>query len=191
MTVQAEPRIPPRFVPTLTEVVNVPPGLLPVQPLPQSPSEDTRTDDGGSASGVPTASVSAAIAAPAVTPTSMPASTQVGMSVEMPVLMPASAPEGMPVLPPFLPPAAMGGLEAWSDQITRCVIDQIEQRLPTMVDEHARMLSVAIAHQLRDELPAMVHQAVQTSLATEDPFRTNVDPQRGVSAIQSADTDTG
>lgn len=148
MITPAEPRIPPRFVPTLTEVVSVPDGMLP------APGEGP-----------------------------------------LALLDPAGQPgRDRPQVPPQATEAPWSAdhMDAWSEQVAGRVIAQLEQRLPALLEEHARLWSQAAAQTLRQELPAMVQEAVRTTCPSPDPWQAgDVDPQRGLSAIHAANNDPG
>ncbi len=119
-------RVPPRFVPTLTEVVEVPAWVLPGEPL-HAPAPWVEVE---------------------------PASDEVAQSLAEPTADPLS------------PSPA---LDVWAEEITRRVTEQVEQRLAALLAEHsadmARVLTQAVAQQLRAELPALVHQAAEASAA--------------------------
>lgn len=132
MSTSPEPRTPPRFVPTLTEVVELPdwtPSLAepPLAPQPQQPFIGPRPDA---------------------------------------VLLTDVVP------PPAAPPAPTGltpeALDAWSDQITQQVLEQLDQRLAVVLQglsaELAQYLAQSAAQQLRGELPDLVRQAVLASV---------------------------
>lgn len=128
MSTSPEPRTPPRFVPTLTEVVELPDWApSPAEPpLPPQPFMGSRPDA---------------------------------------VLLTDVVP------PPAAPPAPTGltpeALDAWSDQITQHVLEQLDQRLAVVLQglsaELAQYLAQSAAQQLRGELPDLVRQAVLAS----------------------------
>lgn len=131
MSTSPEPRTPPRFVPTLTEVVQLPdwapsPAEPPLPPQPPQPFMGSRPDA---------------------------------------VLLTDVVP------PPAAPPAPTGltpeALDAWSDQITQQVLEQLDQRLVVVLQglsaELAQYLAQSAAQQLRGELPDLVRQAVLAS----------------------------
>lgn len=169
MSAHSETRSPPRFVPTLTEVVAVPAGLLPAQPMPEALSP-TRFQ-----------------ALPEAPPT-----WRSGDALAPPDLAAPPAP-----LPQPQPPSAEM-LDAWAGQITERVLAQLEARVPAILDAQAAGLAArmatAAAEQLRGELPALVQDAVVATLAQA--AWGGVDPavgeqQCGFQAIRGADVDPG
>lgn len=173
MTASAEPRTPPRFVPTLTEVVDVPDGLLPHQRLPPDPA-----------------------AAPQMLAEQLTTQTALEPAPQA-LAMAGHGSESALGHAPVCAEAPSAGtftasdLDAWTDQLTRRVIEQLEQRLPALLEAHARSLSLATAQELRKELPGMVHLAVQASFASTDPFRLSECSDRGFSDIDAADANAG
>jgi hypothetical protein len=168
MNAHNEQRIPPRFVPTLTQVVEVPAGLLPAQPLPEAP--------------VPPRFEA---------PPEVPLPWQAPDALAMPDLPAPPAPQ-----PPQAPSAEM--LDAWAAQITQRVLVQLDARLPAILDAQAAALAAhmaaAAAEQLRGELPALVQDAVEATLAQAAWGVADLaggEQQCGFQAIRGADVDPG
>lgn len=173
MNSPSDPRTPPRFVPTLTEVVNVPQGLLPVQPLPES-APAAQTQEAPWSVGGPTP-CGAENAAP-------------------PDLAPPVAPPKMASVTGLATVPTTDMMDAWAAEITRRVLAQLEQRLSSLLQaqaiEVARQLAEIAAQQLHGDLPHMVGEAVRSSFAA--PVDSAGDAQqRGFSANCSSDADPG
>jgi len=151
-------RTPPRFVPTLTEVVDVPDWLLAKAPVSEAyeptPPEPT----------------------------------------EPPLVFDFPADSAAIVSPPAPPPPTTEALDAWADLITQRVLEQLEHRLPTLIQDQvadmASRLAEGVSQQLRGQLPTMVHEAVRASLSAMGDISAG-DQQRGFSAMGVADVDPG
>ena len=148
-------RTPPRFVPTLTEVVDVPDWLLAKVPVAPSPEP---------------------------TPPEPP------VAFDLPAHSAAS------VSPVLSPPSSANEIDAWADLITQRVLEQLEHRLPTLIQDQvadmASRLAEGVSQQLRGQLPTMVHEAVRASLSATGDISAG-DQQRGFSAMGVADVDPG
>lgn len=149
MTPSHEGRTPPRYVPTLTEVVKVPEGVLPR-------SEAVLLSDLAPLDAVPLQALPL-----------QEVSLQEDRQHEVPVLQEAwpepmsSPPNAAPALP-----------DDWAEQITQRVMERLEQRLCLLLEEQsaamARDLAQAVALRLRSELPELVQQAVHSWPARSD-----------------------
>lgn len=141
MTSNHENRVPPRFVPTLTEVVEVPEGLLPLSPplpVPVSeavlPQEDV--EQGAPERQQDRPGHTAAWPSEALAPPPLPGASAV--------------------------PASM---VAWAEHITQRVMAHLEPRLSELLvaqsAELAHRLAQSVALQLGDELPGVVQQVIR------------------------------
>lgn len=172
MGVDAGMRTPPRFVPTLTEVVEVPEGLLPVDPSPHT-APTARPEPGTQDRVAPGDEVAARHPQP---------------EQRLDAPMPASGSWPTPE-----------GLQALGVQITEQVMLRLEQRLTVLVkqqvaqatEQWARSLSEAVNRQLQAEVPELVQQALAFAVQPVDPGAADGGHQRGFSPIAGADVDSG
>lgn len=182
-------RTPPRFVPTLTEVVHLPEGLPPlesvVSTVPEQPWLEM-TEPAAQASARHRVDALLWTDAPAVQPPQV--QQEYLPAHETPVSAQASQPWPTPDL-----------LEALGVLITEQVMQRLEQRLAVLVDEHAaqmagqlaRHLTEALSLQLRAEVPELVQQAVTLAVQPTGQSGVEADHQRGFSAMYEVDVDSG
>lgn len=168
------PKAPPRFVPTLTDVVHVARGDLAPIPLSAPLLEPQDTGEGPSAQRA--AEPPPPIAAPPWSPQARwPETTPLSAIVGMPApavqaaTTPASAAEEQgPTVGPALGPALPDGFE--EDLVHRVmqrvdvVLDQrLREAIATVVQEQTR----SIVPRLREEVESVVRQAVYEAVADE------------------------
>lgn len=186
-------RTPPRFVPTLTEVVQVPEGLLPTQPVgaPWSDPEPQHERPGltDSVEPVPDRLRSSPQRVDALWSEAPPLPPQAEQSAQE-----TAAPSA--VSPPWPTPELM---EALGVLITEQVMQRLEQRLAILVDQQvalfaeqwARNLTEALNRDLRAEVPDLVQQAVALALQPLDRGAAATEHQRGFFPICGTDSDSG
>lgn len=176
------PRTPPRFVPTLTEVVQVPVGL-PGEGVPTAPFNLTGTSSptqpvpgAGSATVMPSAASTLpplpsarppAVLAPR--PASALPKTSVGVAIPSPSVLPAAAlvapvAEASPAVRRQLP----DGLEEY-------MVHRVMQRVDVVLDQRLREAIAAVVQEqtrsvlprLREEIESVVRHAVYEAVADE------------------------
>lgn len=195
-------RTPPRFVPTLTEVVDVPEGLLPTQrvgaPRPAAEPQPEQPGLADPMEPVLEAQVGLLQRADALLWSDAP-------SVQPQADQPLQQPEQQPVqetttpVPASQPWPTPDLMEALGVLITEQVMQRLEQRLSILVDQQAalfaeqwaRHLTEALSRQLRAEVPGLVQEAVALAVQPTDPGTATTEHQRGFSPIYGTDADSG
>jgi len=154
MNPSQEARTPPRYVPTLTEVVKVPEGVLPR-------SEAVLLSDLAPLDAVPLQALPL-----------QEVSLQEDRQREVPQHEVQVLQEAWPEPMSSPPNAAPALLDDWAEQITQRVLERLEQRLCFLLEEQsaemARGLAQAVSLRLRSELPELVQQAVHAWPAPSD-----------------------
>ncbi|PUA97062.1 hypothetical protein C8C99_1908 [Acidovorax sp. 107] len=182
------PKTPPRFVPTLTEVVQVP-DAAPLAPGASSPAARTT---------VLSPSQSAAMAkaaAPAVRPRGAPPAAAPSITAR-PVASPVAAPwpavspqvsrapvshgQPSPVVPPALsagptPGAASAAARALPDGMEEYMVHRVMQRVDVVLDQRLREAIATVVQEqtrsvlprLREEIESVVRHAVYEAVADE------------------------
>lgn len=177
------PKTPPRFVPTLTEVVQVP-DAVPIPPGPGipvlSPSQsDTQPKSAapavrpGAATHATPATVSVRPVTPSETTPSVALPPQVSLASDFRALphppAPLAAPAGQPLL------AASPAARALPDGIEEYMVHRVMQRVDVVLDQRLREAIATVVQEqtrsvlprLREEIESVVRHAVYEAVADE------------------------
>lgn len=165
------PRVPPRFVPTLTEVVR--------EPIPAQPSPPAVAQSGASglvSSRVTPSGTPAQPASPPPVRPMQPASSSVPRpAVAQASPVPARAPNRSAAFPAVAPRASNTQVRALPEGAEEYMVHRVMQRVDVVLDKRLREAIATVVQEqtrsvlprLREEIESVVRQAVYEAVADE------------------------
>lgn len=177
-------KVPPRFVPTLTEVVQPPENAV-VQPASHSPHQATPPTSFASPAGCaggghvgPASTISGALRASTVAPpgaTAAPSRPPARMEPHAPVSLPVQAAHASPLLPESVSVRAAASGASLADGVEEYIVHRVMQRVDVNLDQRLREAIAAVIHEqtrsvlprLREEIESVVRHAVYEAVADE------------------------